>query len=87
MESLILLESDKLGDLDIIDKISYYNLKPNSKSKVVDLKDNKKLIIAAQEGVLKLIKIFNEDAQPFYAAPDIKNYIINDYQHLARILR
>ncbi len=85
MESLIFLQNNYSDNLDIIDKMSYYSLKPNSKSEIKDLKNNRELIIAAKEGILRLINIFNEEGQPFYAAPDIKNYIINDYQHLARI--
>jgi len=72
-----------------INNLQYQNLKGKDQNEIADLKNVDELVAAADEGILRLLKIFNEGGSQknlgYICCPNIDIYKEDDYWHLARI--
>jgi ATP-dependent helicase/nuclease subunit B len=81
--SEIILEPMKISCLKYI-KLS---ATVGNETKIIsqDNEEIETLIIAAREGLTRLLKYFQNDSNYYIAAPDLSNYKENEYSHLSRI--
>ena len=68
-----------------IDNLQYQNLKGKDQNEITDLKNADELIAAADDGILRLLEIFNDQDFGYICCPNIDIYKHDDYWHLARI--
>lgn len=84
VEALIFLQNNGLN-FEQISALQYYSLKGRNRNKIDNLSNILDLIKSANEGIRRLIAIFNNSNTPFYPAPNLDLYNENEFCHLARI--
>ncbi|MES2677919.1 MAG: double-strand break repair protein AddB [Pseudomonadota bacterium] len=67
-----------------VNNLQYQNLKGKDQNEAKDLSDIDKLITAADDGILRLLEIFNDQNFGYICCPNIDIYKEDDYWHLAR---
>ncbi|MFT5703654.1 MAG: ATP-dependent helicase/nuclease subunit B, partial [Rickettsiales bacterium] len=68
-----------------IGNLQYQNVKGNDQSKITNFADAGDLIFAADEGVKRLIAMFENEDFGYICAPNLDLYKQDDYWHLGRI--
>ena len=73
-----------------VDEIAYWIMtgakKPGEVTTIRDETEIKEILEITKEGLLSLIRIFEEENTPYYAIPDLDNAPrFNDYMHLERV--
>jgi ATP-dependent helicase/nuclease subunit B len=68
-----------------IKNLQYQNLKGKDQNDVKNVSDVEELILAADVGILKLLKIFNGEDVGYVCCPNFDIYKEDDYWHLGRV--
>ncbi len=68
-----------------IKNLQYQNLKGKDQNDIKNVSDVEELILAADVGILKLLKIFNGEDVGYVCCPNFDIYKEDDYWHLGRV--